>query len=319
MKLITIRNPLFFAVLSWALSSGAMAAEELCGTIENARGQVSVLDGSRTGLIDVIAHAPFACGDWFSIGAGESELTIRLKAGHEVKLGPGTFAQSNSSDFTLYRGFIYLSHIGTGSPVRMITPNSKIETAMGKTLVIYSAKGEETQVVALEKSATIENRLKPDARKVLVKAGESSSLHFRVDRLDPTTPQAIAVAGLRETLAALTLEEESRLELLHTAFLRSQKKLPDSLLEENQDGHMAAPALAEHAIPAESHMAERLPASESPVVAHQTPVGKKSKHRSVGKLLGDSDVTESDSRDLLYPKEKTKLLKELKELRPDSE
>ena len=60
-------------------------------------------------------------------------------------------------------------------------------------LINFSPDSQDTQLVALDHPATLENRFEP-SKKVEAKAGESTDLNFKEMRVIPTYPKAVSIA-----------------------------------------------------------------------------------------------------------------------------
>src|SRR5690606_17389117 len=93
-----------------------------------------------------------------------------------------------------------------GHPLRVLTANGRVRIEHGQAVVTYSGADEETQVISLRNSATLENRF-ADSRRITVKEGEATSLNFRVKRVVPETPAAVSVSAIKALLADFPLDE----------------------------------------------------------------------------------------------------------------
>lgn len=189
-----------------------------CGVIEDFGGRTQVLDATRTQLLDTDVRVALPCGAWVSTEDGWARIVHR--DGYRIHVGSGTFVEllsnetANDSDgdhLVLYRGQIKLQ-AGSGTSVgevRVSTPHARARLKRGKALLIFSQVEQETQLIALDHWATLENRFEP-ARRVKANEGESTSLNFKALRVVPSLPQAVSVASLRNKLLDLRLDDRAK-------------------------------------------------------------------------------------------------------------
>jgi hypothetical protein len=272
-----------------------LSSDVPCSVLEKFGGQVQVLDPARTQLIDATAETGIPCSGWVSIGRGWAR--IRHRDGYRFYAGSGTFIQipEGGSDpdapfdqVILFRGQLY-GQAGEGSrELRVLTANARARIRRGTSVVIYNQEDQETQLVALEYSSTLENRFQ-DSRRIKVNAGEATSLDFRALRVVPTTPRAVAISSLRQKLADLHVGERDKKSAVRAAQKRQDRKFasviataapeprlidrlpggPDAAPEEREGGEGGAPGASVEAASASASAghaggtrAKRKPASQ---------------------------------------------------------
>ncbi len=229
------------AALSALASASAFAAEPaapasdpiLCGTLENAHGQVQMFDASRTQSLSVLPKTGVPCGAWLSVGAGDqSWVVFRHRDGFSLHAAANTFIQipDNNLDgkrvgdaFVLYRGEALLRSRGGTPEAQLLTANARVRLKQGMALVIYAPQEEETQVISLESSATLENRYQAGTQ-VAVKEGEASSLNFKLLRVQPSHPRAVMLVSLREKLHRFPIDDQLHNEAIAAAYKRQERK-----------------------------------------------------------------------------------------------
>jgi len=213
-----------------------------CGIIESFMGDVQILDSTRTRLIDATLRGVIPCGAWLSVNQGWAQ--IRHQNGPHLHVGSRTFVQfpdfRNDPQFkgdhlVLYKGQVYAQAGDGEEEFRLVSSVGRVRVKQGKIIFIFSRNEDVTQLIAVENSATLENRFEP-SRKVKVKAGESTELNFKLLRVIPTLPSAISVASLRPKLADLRIAENDRYEALQSVLKRQGRKFATHLVEEADKG-----------------------------------------------------------------------------------
>jgi hypothetical protein len=258
-----------------------------CAIISAVAGQVDVLDSSRTHLLDSAEKASIPCGSWVSVGKGSVELKHR--DGFKLNAGAGTFLQLpepntdgkySGDQAILFRGQVFAQAGGGSGQLRVLTANARARVQRGSAIVVYSQEDEETQIVALDHSSTLENRFQV-SRKVEAKAGEATSLNFKQLRVVPSTPRAVALAALRPKFDDLRVPERDRKTALRTAQARQERLFASELVKDDpvQDGAKAdrKPSSASPSAPHGGYQ----PKGEDPsqdVRAHLEQAKKKVKH-----------------------------------------
>jgi hypothetical protein len=234
-------------------SSAAPAADVApCAILEDFAGTVQVLDPSRAYLLDTDVRTGIPCGGWVSIESGWARVVHR--DGFRVNAGADSFIQVNDDHredgkvvgdhFTLYRGQLHLT-AGAGvsaSELRVVTPHARARVIRGKAILSFSKNDEETQLIVLDRAASLENRFEPGNR-AIARAGEATSLHFRAMRVAPSPPQAVAIAPLRVKLRDLRIDDRSQAEAILAAKQRQDRKFAAALhAEGDEDGASRSPA-----------------------------------------------------------------------------
>lgn len=226
--------------------------------LESFGGRVELLDPARTRLLDSSHGSGIPCGGWVSVGAGWA--LIRHRDGFRIHLGQETFTQlpdptaesAQAGDHVvLVKGDAYASAGGGTGELRIVTSNARARVIQGAGLVAYSPENEETQLTAFGRPATLENRFEI-TRRMTVKSGESSSLHFKALRVVPSTPRVVAIATLRSKLVAMHVGETEQREATSAARARQERKFAAALPK----GRKAADASGEPVDP------NRAPASQ---------------------------------------------------------
>jgi len=193
------------AIISPALAvqSNPQVSESVpCGVLRSYEGEVQLLDSTRSQLLPTHLNSGIACGGWISVDSGWVE--IRDKAGHTIRLGSQSFAQLPMGEMTLYKGTAYLE-AEQGSPeLGVITANGRARIKQGSALLIFNPDTEETQLVALENQATLENRFESTGN-ILLHAGEATTLNFKLLRTVPTVAQVASLSSLKPKFTELHL------------------------------------------------------------------------------------------------------------------
>lgn len=333
----------WFAVASapaWAKSPAAPAdtSPVLCGTLETSSGDLQILDSARTRLLEALPGSGLPCGAWISVGTGESSwAVIRHRDGVTLHAAAGTFLalDAGSDQVILYRGDIFGRSDGGTPELRVITANAKIRIPQGMAMVTYGQADEETQIVSLEGSSSIENRFVPRAR-VSVKEGEASSLNFKLLRTVPSAPKAIASSDLRAKLKAFPIDDRIHNQAIHAAYQRAERKFASTFDEEMRRKAEAAssrapaseagdPAKAEAKAKAAAAQERRLKAHWIGKIVGGAPMDEKdiSSRRESRKpaSTGSAEVEDTEARFIARKKadetkEKKRLLEELSKLKP---
>jgi len=222
-----------------------------CGILENFMGDVQILDASRTHLIDATHRAAIACGSWVSVNEGW--VQIRHQNGPHLHLGRQTYVQfslrhdatspesypESQDQLTLYRGLIYVQAGGGEEEFRILSASGRARVKHGKIIFLFNSKENESQLIALENSATLENRFESN-RKVTLQAGETSELNFTLERIIPSLPKAISIASLKPKLADLRILESDQSDAIRTALRRQSRKFASSFLVNSADRKVAS-------------------------------------------------------------------------------
>jgi hypothetical protein len=217
-----------------------------CAMIENYAGDVEILDPSRTHMTIVGKNVGIPCGGWVSSQNGWAIL--RHRDGHDLRVGPQTFIEipengpASPDQVVLYHGEMFGSTEGGGGDLQIVTANARVRVPKGDVLVNYDPESQDTQLVALDNPATLENRFEPK-QKVQVKPGEATSLDFKLLRVTPTFPKAISVAALREKLTMFHVNEKDASHAYEVAQVRAERRMAATLTpEDNLDKGEAKPS-----------------------------------------------------------------------------
>ena len=186
-----------------------------CAVLEKFGGQIGLLDPTRSHLIDATVKSGVACGGWVSADHGWAQLFHR--DGYTIHVGKGSFLEIldghdstrslESDQIVVYRGIVFVEKSEESGELRILSPNARARlTGNSGAVLIYRPDEQETQVISLEGTNTIENRFET-SRPVDVKAGEASSLNFKILRVLPSTPRVVTVASLKPVLMDLHLTE----------------------------------------------------------------------------------------------------------------
>ncbi len=189
-----------------------------CAVVREYGGDAQILDESRLDIAEVGEKTSVGCNGWVSVDQGW--VTLRHRNGAVIHLGPGTFARMTDRPdaVTLFRGQAYFSP-GDATELSVLTPNARARIRDGAMIVIFDAGTEKTQVVGVERRATVENRFE-GAHRIAVQAGEVSDLDFQLTRVIPQVARPVAAESLKEKLALLHVDPRTAAEALRLAGLR---------------------------------------------------------------------------------------------------
>ena len=303
-------------------------ATAVCGVILKAGGKVEIFDPDRTHLLDAAPNQAIPCGGWVSVGNEPGWITIKHRDGLVVTGASGTFFQIQDQhvdptraveSVTLYRGQLHIASDSGGTEFRIGTANAMARFSLGRIYLGFSETDEETQLISLEKTATLENRFHGD-RRIVVKAGEATTLNFKALRIVPSTPRAVVMSSLKEKLEAFYLDPASKSEAVLAASARVNRKFASEMPKEtahpdsettyiadwkNQDhgnGKQADPAITRK-------MVNRMIAGSGATAVPVRPfASRKAKVR-----------IESESGTPAEIREKSRLVEELSKLRTDGD
>ncbi len=204
-----------------------------CGVLEAFTGDVQILDANRTHLITATSRANLPCGSWVSVNQGWAE--IRHQNGPRIHLAKQSFVQLpdfrtdplfKGDHIVLYRGEIY-AEVGDGEEeFRIVSSIGRARLKNTKVILLLNQAHEETQLIALQNSATLENRFETN-RKVKIQAGEETSLNFKLLRVIPALPSAISVSSLKPKLNELGVPENDRIEAIRAVLRRQGRTFPE--------------------------------------------------------------------------------------------
>jgi hypothetical protein len=219
-----------------------------CAVVSHHTGDVDLLDSTRTHLLKMGRGAAIPCGAWVSVKTGAIEHKHR--DGFRIHLAKGAFAQLTESNtdgknqgeqLVLFHGEVFAHAPNSSGELRVITSNARSRVKRGSAIVLYNEDADETQLIALDAPASIENRFEP-SRKAQIAAGEASSLNFKLMRVVPSVPRAVAVSSLRPKFEGLRVPARERELALRRARERNErlfaaKLVPDEVSPEWPNGH----------------------------------------------------------------------------------
>ena len=177
-------------------------------------------------------------------------------------------------------------------------------------VVIFNRQDEETQLVSLERSSSLENRFEP-TRKTVARPGEATTLNFKLLRVTPSDPRAISVAALKAKLAQFQIPEAEYNFAVRMAHKRLGRKFATTLVEnvrspasENDkpvSGSENLPDEADSASLAKQHEAQQA-AERAKAYARHTPVAETAQEQRLQrKWRRHLSAGESAAENLLYP------------------
>lgn len=290
MLLLAITDSLVFAMAFVANVAFAREVETPhapsvpCAYLERFGGQVELLDASRTQVVETVVKAGIPCGGWVSTEEGWARL--RYRDGYTVHLGSGTFAQvldgqgegqGPGDQLLLYKGQIY-GKAGVGNrELRVLTANARARLGKGAGVVIYDSSEEETQLIAAEDSALLENRFQAAAF-IRLQGGEATALSLKALRVVPSTPRAVNSATLKAKLGDLHVDDKDQSHALAVAKERQDRKFATVIPVKEPPA--PAPTVPNDGVKIQVH-------GQDEVLAHKTSGGKGEKQRAPAGLVSD--------------------------------
>ncbi len=284
--------------------------EAPCAVLEKFGGQVYVLDPSRTQLIDARLGSPIPCEGWVSVESGWAELQHR--DGFKFNLADATFVQISQSlrvekglekdlgdHLVIYKGQVLAQASPDQGELRMVSPNARGRMKSGAAIFSFLQDSEETQLVSIERKATLENRFEP-SMKVTAAAGEATSLTIKNDRIIPSAPKAVTLATLRPKLVTFHLEEDRKKKALKTALNRQDRKFATDLAHERRYQEAdRVPAALEFSEKGASNY-QRHPSASASGVRPAQPLESEAMHDSLARKVGGGEKVGSQ---ILFPEE----------------
>lgn len=197
----------------------------LCGIVEQSTGEAQLLDSTRTQVTEAGPRTTVPCGAWISTGP-KSSLQFFHRDGYRIHVGSHSFVEVQDPDqgepLVLYRGQIH-AEVRNGSPtLKVVTANSRMRMDQGRAILLYDSETDETQLIALEHKASLENRFE-GGRSIQPKAGEATTLNFKVLRLLPSMPKAVSLASLKAKMNDLRIDEQGQNSALFAAMERNER------------------------------------------------------------------------------------------------
>ncbi len=245
-----------------------------CAVVEKYGGDIEVMDSSRTHLMILKDHIEVPCGGWVSVSEGWVKLKHR--DGYQIHLGPKTFAEipecntdghSTGDQVVLYKGEVFaLAGTGTGE-FRVSTANARARMSRGSLIMVFTENEEESQLIALENEAFFENKFQPTI-KVKVGSGEASSLNFKLLRVIPSAPRAVAMSALKPKLDFLKLDQHDKTNAIRYVQKRSQRTLASVMVSESNKGDDSREKMKSDY--ARYHLASKSKSKNKPISAQDT-------------------------------------------------
>ncbi|MEK6706707.1 MAG: hypothetical protein AABZ06_13060 [Bdellovibrionota bacterium] len=214
-----------------AQPQASQAAPVPCGVVKAFSGATQLMDSSRTYMADIGKNSVVECGSWISVESGW--VQIRHRDGYQINISPGSFVglpeynmdgKFSGDAVLLFRGQVFVRAGGGERELKVITPNARIRVVNGSAVVLFSSEHEESQVIATERLAYIENRFEP-SKKMTVAEGQASNLNFKLLRVVPSPARAVSLASLKPKLHELGLDEHERSNALDVAKEQQDRKL----------------------------------------------------------------------------------------------
>jgi len=225
-------------VLAWASESEQISSKAVpCAILEKFEGEVQVLNASRTHLLDIELKIPIPCGSWISVH-GVGWALLKHRQGFEIKMGSMTFIEifdnyrnahlTGEDHIVLYKGKVFVNTGKGNEELRVVTANARARMKGGQALIMFDQENEESQLVAIDHPATLENRFEP-GRRIIAKRGEATNLNFKRLRIVPSTPMAVKVASLKAQLYNLPFGKKEKAAVIAAAMGRSKRKFAKKL------------------------------------------------------------------------------------------
>lgn len=199
------------------------AAASPCAIVDAYSGESQILDRTRSQVVDLTRGAAITCGGWVSVQSGW--VRIKHQNGYFLHLAPQTFVNlaDGPDPIVLYKGEVFAQAGGGTGEMRIVTANGRVRVSRGRVIVSFSTVDDETQLIALENSATLENRFSSEGN-ITVRAGEASNINVSLQRILPSIPAAVSVSGLRPKMMALHLSEADQSEAVAAVTARKDRK-----------------------------------------------------------------------------------------------
>lgn len=235
-----------------------------CAVIEDLGGHVQILDASRTHLSEVSRNTGIDCGSWITTGIltitskgnkptdakntngssadsesgfilglpGSGWVKLKLRDGYGLRIGSGSFVgllESNTDGkdkgdhIVLYRGLIYGEARNGAKELRVITANARARFNRSSGVLLFNRREEESQLLGFEGLSTIENRFE-GSRNIAVKAGEASTLNFKLLRVVPESPRAMSLTALKVIMTDLHMQGKNRDKVAKVTRKRQDRK-----------------------------------------------------------------------------------------------
>ncbi len=239
---------LLLAARAWAGETPSEEGPSIpCAVIDRVAGEVEVFDASRTQVLSATRDAGVPCGGWVS--TRQAWVELKHRDGHRIHVGSGSFVQfpENNRDgyFSGDHAIVYKGHIfgragGGVGELRAATANARARVTRGSFVLSFAQATEESQMITLDNTASLENVFE-SSKKIVVKAGEASTMNLRLHRVLPTAGKAIAVADLRPKLVDLHLEATDLASAIERAVARGERRMASHLVHPETGAPVAKP------------------------------------------------------------------------------
>jgi hypothetical protein len=228
---------LFASPSAWAIESATAEVSSadplkkvpVCATLADFDGKIQLLDSSRSFVIDTEPNAAVPCGGWISVQTGWA--LVKHRDGYRLQIGAGTFLQfarpEDEDPLVLYRGQFHLESGQGSDEVVVLTANARIRQKSGRSIMIYSELSEESQLISIDKVASLESRFEPETA-VPVRPGHVSSLNQKALRLVPTAPAILPIAQLQTKVKELSLPLKMQRDSVRLAKLGQERRIQDA-------------------------------------------------------------------------------------------
>lgn len=249
---------IFFTI--YPLKAGCAKTESLCAVLEGFQGDLEILDSDRKSLILPVKKKGIPCGAFLSIQLGWASL--HHKNGSFFRMSSETFIQvraEKDEDLAIFQGRVYMDVHHGNPPFRALSPVGRVRLSHGKALVVVRSESgtNQTQLIALENFATLENRFEPDP-KVKVSAGEMTELNFKWVRVIPSAPTLVSVASLRPHLTELQLSFQEQIKMMDAITRHRGEKVIQRKIANETPAPLQSSESSEDAPPGEVKIMEKL-------------------------------------------------------------
>lgn len=211
-------------VSTTVLASGKKT--EVCGVVEDFGGRLQIISPDRTVITEAAPKAALECGSWISTSKGW--LRLRHRDGFRMQLGREGFFQvkagvEGTEHGVLYRGEARLEGMPGSGQLRVLTANGRARVSRGPAILSFDPKQEQTQLISLGRSVSLENRFS-SSRPITLSPGHFSSMNFKRLRVVPSAAAPMAIAGLKQAMANLQLSSADQAQALSAASSSSVRR-----------------------------------------------------------------------------------------------
>lgn len=177
------------------------------------------------------------CGGHVQVFEGLLELEHRRA--HSLLLSRGTYAKLESLSpsspvVQLYRGKLLVRRKGDSSSFQVVTPSGRMALGQGVYLIGYDPDRSQTWIVAIEGSASFENRFIEGTR-IQVAQGEMSELQTSAGEHHPRPGRAIVATSLSGDLEEFYLGYREKSLILDVIQARANRRVKTELSKKSPD------------------------------------------------------------------------------------